>query len=96
MDDILLEGHNATYNDFSILISQNNQFKLHIKESLLTKRDKPELNRNIHTHVHCDLKMLQCEAKREENKKFLSCEIIRFYFRYPTTTFVLQVNMALV
>ena len=50
MDHILLEGHNATYDDFSILISENNQFKLHLKESLLIKRDKPELNRNIYTH----------------------------------------------
>ena len=50
MDHILLEGHNATYNDFSILILENNQFKLHLKESLLIKRDKPELNRNIYTH----------------------------------------------
>ena len=50
MDHNLLEGHNATYNDFSILIPENNQFKLHLKESLLIKRDKPELNRNIYTH----------------------------------------------
>ena len=50
MDHILLEGHNATYDDFSILISENNQFKLHLKESLLIKRDKPDLNRNIYTH----------------------------------------------
>ena len=47
MDHILLEGHNAAYDDFSILISLNNQFKVHLKESLLIKRDKPELNRNI-------------------------------------------------
>ena len=50
MDHILLEAHNVTYNDFSILIPENNQFKLHLKESLLIKRDKPELNRNIYTH----------------------------------------------
>ena len=49
MDHILL-GHNATYDDFSILIPENNQFKLDLKESLLIKRDKPELNRNIYTH----------------------------------------------
>ena len=40
MDHILLEDHNATYDDFLILISENNQFKLHLKESLLIKRDK--------------------------------------------------------
>ena len=50
MDHILLEGHNATYDYFSILIPENNQFKLHLKESLLIKRDKRELNRNIYTH----------------------------------------------
>ena len=50
MDYILLEGHNATYDNFSILIPKNNQFKLHLKESLLIKRDKPELNRNIYFH----------------------------------------------
>ena len=54
MDHILLEGHNATYDDFSILISENNQFKLHLKESLLVKRYKLELNRNIYTH-HLEL-----------------------------------------
>ena len=50
MDHILLEGHNATYDDFSIFISESNQFKLHLKESLLIKRNKPELSRNIYTH----------------------------------------------
>ena len=50
MDHILLEVHNATYHDFSILISENNQFKLLLKVSLLIKRDKPELNRKIYTH----------------------------------------------
>ena len=44
MDHILLEDHDAAYHDFSI------QFKLHLKESLMIKRDKPELNRNIYTH----------------------------------------------
>ena len=50
MDHILLEGHNATYDNFSILIPEKYQFKLHLKESLLIKRDKLELNRNIYTH----------------------------------------------
>ena len=50
MDHILLEGHNTTYRYFSILISENNQFELHLKESLLIKRDKPDLNGNIYTH----------------------------------------------
>ena len=38
MDHTFLEGHNTTYNDFSILIPENNQFKLHLKESLLIKK----------------------------------------------------------
>ena len=50
MDHILLEGHNATYDDFSNVIPENNQFKLHLKESLLIKRDKPELNKIIYSH----------------------------------------------
>ena len=28
MDHIFLEDHNATYNDFSILIPENNEFKI--------------------------------------------------------------------
>ena len=39
MDHSLLEGHNATSDDFSILIPENNQFKLHLKRSLLIKED---------------------------------------------------------
>ena len=50
MDHILLEGHNATSNDFSIFIPENNKFKLHLKESLLIRRDKTKLNRNIYTY----------------------------------------------
>ena len=50
MDHILFEGYNATNYDFSILIPENNQFKLHFKESLLIKRNIPELNKNIFIH----------------------------------------------
>ena len=39
-DHILLKGHNATLNDFSILIPENNQFKLHLNVALLIKRDE--------------------------------------------------------
>lgn len=48
MDHSLLEGYNATYDAFLILISDNNQFKLRLKESLLIKGDKLDLNRNIY------------------------------------------------
>ena len=50
MNHILIEGHNATYNNFSILIPENNLFKLQLREPLLIKRDKLELNRNIYNH----------------------------------------------
>ena len=50
MDHILFEGYNATNYDFSILIPENHQFKLHFKESLLIKRNIPELNKNIFIH----------------------------------------------
>ena len=58
MDHILLEGNNAACEDFSILISRNNQFKLHLKESLLIKTNKPELNRTFFTlqrFLHYDI-----------------------------------------
>ena len=48
-DHILLKGHDASFEDFMILLKENNKFKLHLKESLLIKRDKPELNRNIYS-----------------------------------------------
>ena len=48
-DHILLNGHDASFEDFTILLKENNRFKLHLKESLLFKRDKPELNRNIYS-----------------------------------------------
>ena len=47
MNHILLEGHNALHDNFLIIIAEKNQFKVHLKESLLIKRNKPELNRNI-------------------------------------------------
>ena len=47
-DHILLNGHDASFEDFTILLKENNRFKLHLKEPLLIKRDKPEFNRNIY------------------------------------------------
>ena len=49
-DLILLKGHDASFEDFMILLKENNKFKLYLKESLLIKRDKPELNRNIYSY----------------------------------------------
>ena len=50
-DHILLKGHDASFEDFKILLKENSKFKLHLKESLLTKRDKPEVNRNIYSYL---------------------------------------------
>ena len=53
-DQILLKGHDASFEDFTIFLKENNKFKLHLRESLLIKRDKPELNRNIYSY-HLEL-----------------------------------------
>ena len=62
MDHILLEDHNAKDDDFSILIPGNNEFQLHLKESLLIKRNKSELKRNIYNDplefLHNDYQLL--------------------------------------
>ena len=34
----------------TILLKENNKFKLHLKESLLIKQDKPEINGNIYSY----------------------------------------------
>ena len=44
---MLLDGHKASFDNFSILLKENNAFKLQLKESLLISLDKPILNRNI-------------------------------------------------
>ena len=36
-----------SFDDFDVLVSDTNNFRLLIKESLLIKRDKPILNRTI-------------------------------------------------
>ena len=48
-DHMLLEGHKSSFDNFSILLKENNSFKLQVKESLLISRDKPILNRNIYS-----------------------------------------------
>ena len=45
---MLLNGHKASFDNFSILLKENNSFKLQLKESLLKARDKSVLNRNIY------------------------------------------------
>ena len=44
---ILHEHNNSSFNDFSILCCENNVFTLYLRESILVKRDLPELNRNV-------------------------------------------------
>ena len=44
-DHQLQYDSSITFDDFDILASDSNKFKLLIKESLLVKRDKPVLNR---------------------------------------------------
>ena len=49
-DIILLKGHDASFEDFTIPLKENNKSKLHLKEFLLIKPHKPELNRNIYSY----------------------------------------------
>ena len=47
-DHVLLhEYNNSSFENFSILCRENNAFKLSLRESVLRKRDSPELNRNV-------------------------------------------------
>ena len=46
---MLLDGHNASFDNFSILLKESNAFKLEFKESLLISRDKLILNKNIYS-----------------------------------------------
>ena len=50
-DHMLLDGHKASFDNFSILLKENNGFKLQLKESLLISRDKPILNGNIYSFL---------------------------------------------
>ena len=44
----LFWNHSSGFHDFSILTSNNNDFKVTIMESLLINRDHPPLNENRH------------------------------------------------
>ena len=49
-DHLLLHEHNnSSFNNFSILCCENNTYKLSLRESVLIKRDSPELNRNVNS-----------------------------------------------
>ena len=42
-------NHSSGFEDFSILVSNNNDFKVTLMESLLISRDHPPLNKNRHS-----------------------------------------------
>ena len=42
-------NHSSGFDDFSILVSNNNDFKVTFMESLLINRDHPPLNKNRHS-----------------------------------------------
>ena len=42
-------NHSSSFDDFSILASNNNDFKVSLMESLLINRDHPPLNKNRHS-----------------------------------------------
>ena len=46
-DHLLFCNHDPLFDDFTILAQRTNKILLEIKESLLIKRDKPILNKNI-------------------------------------------------
>ena len=46
-DHLLNCNNNPSFEEFTILANGNNKFVLEIKESLLIKRDRPILNKNI-------------------------------------------------
>ena len=46
-DHLLFCNHDPSFDDFTILAQGTNKFLLEITESLLIKRDKPILNKNI-------------------------------------------------
>ena len=46
-DHILLKGHDASFEDFTILLKESNKFEIHRNESLSINRDDPELKRTI-------------------------------------------------
>ena len=43
-DHIVHAGHNASFDDFETLVKECNEFRLLLRESLLTLRDDPPLN----------------------------------------------------
>ena len=46
-DHLLVCDHSPSFEDFTVLAHGSNKFLLELKESLLIKLNKPELNNNI-------------------------------------------------
>ena len=46
--EYLFCNHSSSFDDFSTLASNSNDFKVTLMESLLTHRDNPPLNKNKH------------------------------------------------
>ena len=42
-------NHSSSFDDFSIVTSKNNDFKVTLMESVLINRDHPPLNKNRHS-----------------------------------------------
>ena len=42
-------NHSSGFDDFSVLVSNNNDFKVTLMDSLLINRDYPPLNKNKHS-----------------------------------------------
>ena len=49
-EHILLKSHDVSFEDFTILLKENNKLKLHLQESRLIKCDKPELSTDIYSY----------------------------------------------
>ena len=48
-DHKLFDGHKANFDIFSILLKENNAFKLQLKESFLKPRDTRILDKNMYS-----------------------------------------------
>ena len=46
---MLLDGHKASFDNFSILLKESNSFKLQLQESLLTSREQKYLLLSLRT-----------------------------------------------
>ena len=48
-DHMLVCDHKVVHEDFMFIGNESNRYLLELKESLLIKRDKPSLNKNLYT-----------------------------------------------